>query len=67
MDWERKPKKNSTHQVGQGDCSCGSIDDQHPCPYLIMVDCDDETLCDCCDACTNACKMETGISTLVDY
>lgn len=66
MDWERKAKKNKTYTVTQGDCSCGSIEDEHPCPYLVFDQCDDETLCTCCPACTKACVMETGDGYLIE-
>ncbi len=36
---------------------CGEPGNQpHVCPYASDVDGDDETLCNCCDECTEACE-----------
>lgn len=41
-------------------CRCGemSSEDEHLCPYKEDVNNDSETLCSCCDYCTQQCAMD---------
>jgi hypothetical protein len=41
-------------------CKCGAVVDGewHPCPFAAEVEGDSETLCLCCEACTDACAEE---------
>lgn len=39
------------------ECKCGreGTEEGHVCPYATDIDCDYETLCNCCEACQEAC------------
>ena len=56
---DKKPVKEEPEGVGLGKCVCGRGEAQEPhtCPYNIDVH-DDETLCNCCESCEDACSME---------
>jgi hypothetical protein len=47
-----------TYKITTGMCSCGSLDFKHTCPYREKHEQDIETLCDCCEACIEACANE---------
>ncbi len=38
-------------------CNCNDCESDHVCPYKNEINDDDETLCNCCDACKDECLM----------
>ena len=40
-------------------CKCGNVGDNlHPCPFSSEIYDDNETLCNCCSACSDECSMD---------
>jgi hypothetical protein len=51
------PKKNQTNQSKP--CKCGAAaQEEHPCPYQVEMDGNDDNYCNCCSECTENCAMD---------
>lgn len=50
--------------IEEGKCSCGhcrgrnDATEPHTCPFKVEINEDMETLCDCCEACTQECAYD---------
>ena len=42
------------------ECRCHEMteDDMHPCPYAQDIEDDNESLCNCCNSCTEDCALD---------
>ena len=39
-------------------CHIRDMEDDHPCPYAVEIEDDNETMCNCCSKCEHECAMD---------
>lgn len=56
QDTGQKDRKGPTFVCSR--CTANHESEPHTCPFAEEIGNDSETLCDCCDDCTNECAMD---------